>query len=81
MQFLVLIMLPLKIIFKGLLNRTAFKAIACVGAAALSSLAGGQEVNLADITRGAYLAKAGDCVACHTAGPQSPPFAGGLPIN
>ncbi len=34
-----------------------------------------------DINRGAYLARAGDCVACHTAGPQSPPFAGGVPLN
>jgi len=81
MQLLVLIMMPLKIMFKGFLNRTTLKVIACAGATVLSSLAGGQEVNLADITRGAYLAKAGDCVACHTAGPQSPRFAGGLPIN
>ena len=81
MQFVVLIMMPLKIIFKGLLNRIAIKALTCAGAAVLSSLARGQEVNLADITKGAYLAKAGDCVACHTAGPQSPRFAGGLPIN
>lgn len=31
--------------------------------------------------RGAYLAKIADCVSCHTAGPDHPPFAGGLPIN
>ncbi|HEY2606934.1 MAG TPA: cytochrome c, partial [Paraburkholderia sp.] len=30
--------------------------------------------------RGAYLAKLGDCVACHTA-PKGKPFAGGLPMN
>ena len=42
---------------------------------------GDKQVNLADITRGAYLARVGDCVACHTAGPQAPRFAGGLPIN
>ncbi|WP_034177311.1 c-type cytochrome, partial [Burkholderia ambifaria] len=29
------------------------------------------------VARGAYLAKAGDCVACHTA-PRGAPFAGGL---
>ncbi|MDN7960125.1 cytochrome c, partial [Burkholderia orbicola] len=29
------------------------------------------------VARGAYLAKAGDCVACHTA-PRGTPFAGGL---
>lgn len=33
-----------------------------------------------DASRGAYLAKLGDCEACHTA-PQHPAFAGGLPIN
>ncbi|GHB34118.1 cytochrome c [Salinicola rhizosphaerae] len=32
------------------------------------------------VQRGAYLARAGDCVACHTA-PGGKPFAGGLPIE
>jgi alcohol dehydrogenase (quinone), cytochrome c subunit len=32
------------------------------------------------ITRGAYLAKVGDCIACHTA-PRGTPFAGGLKMN
>jgi mono/diheme cytochrome c family protein len=32
------------------------------------------------ISRGAYLATAADCGACHTA-PDQPPFAGGLPIS
>jgi mono/diheme cytochrome c family protein len=32
------------------------------------------------VKRGAYLARAGDCAACHTADP-SRPFAGGLPID
>ncbi|TDG07379.1 c-type cytochrome [Paraburkholderia guartelaensis] len=32
------------------------------------------------IKRGAYLARIGDCVACHTADPGRP-FAGGLPIS
>jgi mono/diheme cytochrome c family protein len=31
------------------------------------------------VSRGAYLARAGDCVACHTA-PGGKPFAGGLPM-
>ncbi|WPB55817.1 cytochrome c [Xylophilus sp. GOD-11R] len=31
------------------------------------------------VQRGAYLARAGDCVACHTA-PGGKPFAGGLPM-
>lgn len=34
----------------------------------------------ATIQRGAYLARAGDCVACHSA-PGGKPFAGGLPIK
>ncbi|MFH0730795.1 MAG: cytochrome c [Pseudomonadota bacterium] len=32
------------------------------------------------VQRGAYLARAGDCIACHTAG-KGRPFAGGLPLN
>src|SRR5258708_30996645 len=32
------------------------------------------------VKRGEYLARAGDCIACHTAD-KSRPFAGGLPIN
>lgn len=31
------------------------------------------------VQRGAYLARAGDCIACHTA-PKGKPFAGGLPM-
>ena len=32
------------------------------------------------VQRGAYLARAGDCIACHTAR-EGQPFAGGLPLN
>lgn len=32
------------------------------------------------VSRGAYLAKVGDCVACHSA-PKGKPFAGGLPMT
>ncbi|SEU16559.1 cytochrome c [Variovorax sp. OV084] len=32
------------------------------------------------VSRGAYLAKAGDCIACHSA-PRGKPFAGGLPMT
>ena len=32
------------------------------------------------VARGAYLAKLGDCVACHSA-PKGKPFAGGLPMT
>lgn len=33
------------------------------------------------ISRGAYLARAGDCIACHVANPGGQPFVGGLPMN
>ncbi|WDD91806.1 cytochrome c [Burkholderia sp. FERM BP-3421] len=39
--------------------------------------AGAAQADPALVARGAYLAKAGDCVACHTA-PHGRPFAGGL---
>ncbi|MGN6651926.1 MAG: cytochrome c, partial [Trinickia sp.] len=47
------------------------------------ALAGGTRIdaNSADLVkRGEYLARAGDCIACHTAD-NSRPFAGGLPIG
>ncbi|MCX7277667.1 MAG: cytochrome c, partial [Burkholderiales bacterium] len=31
------------------------------------------------VAKGAYLARAGDCIACHSATPDKP-FAGGLPM-
>jgi mono/diheme cytochrome c family protein len=50
--------------------------------ALLSGFAVAQPFNTADdLIRGAYLARAGDCVTCHTAGPHAPKFAGGLAIN
>jgi len=81
MQFLVLIMMPLKMIFRGILGSAIVKAITLVCVPLLSSLAMAQQFDSADLSRGAYLARVGDCIACHTAGPRSPPFAGGLPIN
>ena len=81
MQFMVLMIMPLKMTFGGVLNRPAVRAVAFAGAALLSGLAMAQQVDPAEISRGAYLARVGDCIACHTAGPESPPFAGGLPIN
>jgi len=42
------------------------------------------EVSLSDpalISRGAYLAKLGDCAGCHTVPKQGAPFAGGLPMG
>lgn len=46
-----------------------------------STLAGAQQAEPAGISRGAYLARAADCIACHTAGPGHAPFAGGLAIH
>ncbi|MFL9986978.1 c-type cytochrome [Paraburkholderia sediminicola] len=45
-------------------------------AAATSTAAASSDL----VKRGEYLARAGDCVACHTAD-KARPFAGGLPIN
>ncbi|WP_031438122.1 c-type cytochrome [Methylobacter tundripaludum] len=67
--------------FRGVLNRTTVKLVTCMGAVLLSGLAVAQQVDPTDVSRGAYLARVGDCIACHTSGPQSPPFAGGLPLN
>jgi mono/diheme cytochrome c family protein len=80
-QLMVLIVMPLKLASSTILNQTTAKVVACACAALLSSLAVAQQANSEDVARGAYLAKAGDCVACHTAGPDAPPFAGGLPLN
>lgn len=56
----------------------------CVGAmsgfAAQAAPAGDQGDDRATIDRGAYLARAGDCMACHTA-PHGKPYAGGLGID
>ncbi|WP_292435765.1 cytochrome c [Methylobacter sp.] len=65
----------------GILNRTAIKVVICGYVAFLPSLVIAQQIDRADINRGAYLARIGDCVACHTAGPQAPLFAGGMPLN
>lgn len=62
-------------------RRMAVNALTVACMVLLSSLALAEPFNPASISKGAYLARVGDCVACHTAGPQSPPFAGGLPLN
>ncbi len=52
-------------------------------AAMTGAVAHGAQMTPADnarIARGAYLAKAGDCVACHTA-PGGAPFSGGLKMS
>jgi mono/diheme cytochrome c family protein len=62
-------------------GQAAAKAVTAESAGAMTANAGAvADANSDDIVqRGAYLARAGDCIACHTAkGGQ--PFAGGLPI-
>ncbi|MCA1323198.1 c-type cytochrome [Herbaspirillum sp. alder98] len=53
---------------------------ACAAVMTLSAaVSSAQNVDAQLVKRGEYLAKAGDCVACHTA-KGGKPFAGGLPI-
>ncbi|SFC29346.1 cytochrome c [Collimonas sp. OK412] len=60
----------------GLAHGAAFAAAAATVAAAPAAVA---PANADQITRGAYLAKAADCIACHTVDPAKP-FAGGYPL-
>lgn len=54
---------------------------ACVlGLQAQTAFAAQPTPNDPEVMRGAYLARAGDCIACHTA-PGGKPYAGGLPMN
>ncbi|CAG9220727.1 Gluconate 2-dehydrogenase cytochrome c subunit [Paraburkholderia sabiae] len=57
--------------------KTTFKALAMCAALALPLFANAADDAL--VKRGEYLAKAGDCIACHSA-PHGKPFAGGLPM-
>ncbi|WP_221624936.1 cytochrome c [Burkholderia cepacia] len=50
------------------------------GSSATDVIPAGQIADAAAIARGEYLARAGDCIACHTA-EGGPPFAGGLPMQ
>ena len=58
----------------------ALPAQAADTAAANGNGNGNGHADAALIARGAYLAKAGNCVACHSA-PHGQPFAGGLPMT
>jgi len=51
-------------------------SIALLALAALTTVAHAQDKNSDVIARGEYLARAGDCTACHTA-PEGRLFAGG----
>ena len=59
-----------------------FKALIGLAAilwSAAPGLAQDRGSNAEQVKRGEYLARAGDCIACHTA-PTGKPFAGGLPM-
>ncbi|SAK45198.1 cytochrome c, class I [Caballeronia pedi] len=56
--------------------KNAFKPILAMVFAFMSSAHAADD---ALVARGAYLAKAGDCIACHSA-PRGKPLAGGLPM-
>lgn len=45
----------------------------------INSADAGEQFSAQEVQLGAYIAKAGDCIACHTA-PGGKPFAGGLPM-
>lgn len=77
---MVLVLMRSRDSFKCDLNvKTARAFSRCLTVLAVLVLA--QTADSANISKGGYLARAGDCIACHTAGPEQPPFAGGLPIN
>jgi mono/diheme cytochrome c family protein len=56
-------------------------SILILGALSFSGLAQERAVDSNLIKQGEYLARAGDCVACHTSGKTGKPFAGGLPME
>lgn len=56
-----------------------FGAAICLMSASSVAFAADDDEQAASVKRGAYIATASDCSACHTA-PGGKPFAGGLPI-
>lgn len=61
---------------KDILQAGLFSAVALAAGHGQAA----NDTEKATIARGAYLARAGDCVACHSAA-GGKPFAGGLPMN
>lgn len=62
------------------LKATSLLSLAMLSGIFMHSVQAEQTANDALISKGAYLARAGDCTACHTAA-GGKPFAGGLAIN
>lgn len=67
--------------FMDSVNRTMSKVAnyAWIVILAIGGMA--QAADPALVAHGEYLARAADCAGCHTAGPDHPPFAGGLPLG
>ena len=63
-----------------LLSLPRWPVVAALLGALLAPLVSRADVSAAQISRGEYLARAGDCAACHSA-PGGKPFAGGLPMT
>ncbi|MFT3814953.1 MAG: cytochrome c [Acidovorax sp.] len=59
---------------------TSTLGLMALAASAMAAEQGALSSKDPQVLRGAYLARAGDCIACHTA-PGGKPFAGGLPMK
>ncbi len=64
----------------GKLQGWVLTALAMLGPVALAATAQAAPADANAVARGAYVARAGDCVACHTA-PGGKPMAGGLALT
>ncbi len=71
---------PERIALLSHLAALVITAAFAVGLIAPRQMAQAAPVSQELVQRGAYLARAGDCIACHTA-QEGQPFAGGLPVN
>ncbi len=78
---MVLVNVSINFAFAFLFKKAAILAVTCIGMVLFSGIASAQQATAAEISKGAYLARAGDCTACHTAGKDQPVYAGGLPLN
>ena len=63
-----------------MMNRLPQRIGMLIGAAVFSTVATAAVPDAALIQRGEYVARAGDCIACHSA-PGKPAFAGGVPFD
>ncbi len=71
---------PERIALLSHLTAPVITAAFAAGLIATCSMAQAAPASQELVQNGAYLARAGDCIACHTA-QEGQPFAGGLPVN